>query len=113
MDEYYKILGVSPDADDAEIETAYQNLKAKYSRERFEDGEVGNNAAKNRTKLNEAYEEIIEARKYVSNSNNDKNRLITPGMFFFIRISSNFSYSQRTGKRGPDVSIFFYLYILV
>ena len=69
MDEYYKILGVSPDADDAEIENAYQTLKAKYSRERFEDGEVGNNAAKNLTKLNEAYDEIIESRKYVSNQN--------------------------------------------
>ena len=68
MDEYYKILGVSPDADDSEIENAYQTLKAKYSKERFEDGEVGNNAAKNLTKLNEAYEEIIESRKFVSNS---------------------------------------------
>ena len=63
MDEYYKILGVRPDADDAAIEEAYQKLKAKYSKDRFLEGEAGNEAAKNLSKLEEAYDEITSARK--------------------------------------------------
>ena len=62
MNEYYKILGVSQDASNEEIEQAYQELRAKYSKERFAEGEVGNNAAKNLTKLEEAYSEIMDAR---------------------------------------------------
>lgn len=63
MDEYYKILGVRPAADDAAIEEAYQKLKAKYSKDRFLEGEAGNEAAKNLSKLEEAYDEITSARK--------------------------------------------------
>lgn len=62
MEEYYKFLGVKPDATDDEIENAYQELRAKYSKERFAEGEVGNVAAKNLTKLDEAYSEIMESR---------------------------------------------------
>ncbi len=62
MEEYYKFLGVRPDATDDEIEDAYQQLRAKYSKERFSEGETGNLAAKNLTKLDEAYAEIMEVR---------------------------------------------------
>ena len=63
MQEYYKILNISQNATDEEIEQAYKSLKEKYSRERFCEGEVGNQAAKNLTKLEAAYHEITEARK--------------------------------------------------
>lgn len=63
MNEYFKILGVSPDADDATIEEAYQNLKAKYSKDRFLEGEAGNIAAKKLSKLEEAYYEIVSSRQ--------------------------------------------------
>ena len=67
MQEYYKILNLTFDATDEEIEVAYKNLKEKYMRERFYEGEVGNNAAKQLTKLETAYHEIIISRK-ASNS---------------------------------------------
>ncbi len=58
MQEFYKILGVSPDASEEEIDRAYNQLKNKYSRERFYEGEIGNEAARNLTKLETAYSEI-------------------------------------------------------
>jgi DnaJ-class molecular chaperone len=59
MKEYYKILGVSENASAEEIEIAYKTLKEKYSKDRFLEGEAGNDAAKNLTKLETAYHEII------------------------------------------------------
>ncbi|MBO4251432.1 MAG: hypothetical protein J5911_02085 [Clostridia bacterium] len=64
MQEFYKILGVSESATDAEIEERYNKLKEKYSRERFYEGEIGNEAARNLTKLETAYIEIKNARAY-------------------------------------------------
>ncbi len=62
MQEEYKILGVSESATDEEINEAYRTLKEKYSRERFYEGEIGNEAAKNLTKLENAYTEIMASR---------------------------------------------------
>lgn len=62
MQEYYKILGVSESATDEEIDAKYSQLKDKYSRERFYEGEIGNDAAKNLTKLETAYAEIKRER---------------------------------------------------
>lgn len=68
MQENYKILGVSEDATDEEIDAQYKKLKERYSRERFYEGEIGNDAAKNLTKLETAYAEILEARKETASS---------------------------------------------
>ena len=61
MQEYYKILGLTEDATDAEVEAKYKELKEKYSRERFYEGEIGNVAASKLGKVEEAYEEIKES----------------------------------------------------
>ncbi len=71
MQEYFKILGIPETATDEEIETAYKTLKAKYSEERFCEGEVGNLAAKNLTKLETAYAEITSNKKASSNKNEE------------------------------------------
>ena len=62
MKENYKILGLTEDATSEEIDQAYKKLKEKYSRERFYEGEIGNDAAKNLTKLENAYAEIVLER---------------------------------------------------
>lgn len=62
MQEFYKVLGVSENATDQEIQEAYNNLKKKYSEERFLEGEAGNQAAKNLTKLEVAFKEIMDNR---------------------------------------------------
>ncbi len=63
MKEYYEFLGLPETATDEEIQARYQELKAKYSEERWQDGEAGNEAARNLTKLEAGYRELTESRK--------------------------------------------------
>ena len=63
MNELYEILGVSEDATDIEVERAYLELKGKYSMDRFLEGEVGNEAARKLTRVENAYSEIMAVRK--------------------------------------------------
>jgi len=67
MQENYKILGISESATDEEVENAYNTLKEKYQKDRFLEGEAGNLAAKNLTKIKTAYQEIKEDRKKKKN----------------------------------------------
>ena len=63
MREFYEFLGLSETATDEEITARYNALKEKYSEERWQDGEAGNEAARNLTKLETAYRELIASRK--------------------------------------------------
>ena len=63
MKEYYELLGLTENATDEEIFGRYSELKAKYSEERWQDGEAGNEAAKMLTKIETAYREITASRK--------------------------------------------------
>ena len=63
MNEFYEILGVTENATDEEIYARYVELRERYSEERWLDGEAGNQAARNLTKLETAYREIQEERK--------------------------------------------------
>ncbi len=59
MQKYFEILGVDINATQEEIEKAYLEKKEKLSKERFLEGEAGNEAAKQLTILETAYFEII------------------------------------------------------
>ncbi len=61
--ENYELLGINENATDEEIREAYETLKAKYDKEKWEDGEVGTNAARMLTKINAAYREIMDERR--------------------------------------------------
>ena len=63
MNEYYELLGVNESATDEEITARYEELKAKYKEERWQDGEAGNEAARMLNKIDVAYREILSARK--------------------------------------------------
>ncbi len=63
MKEYYEFLGLSESATDEEVTARYEELKTKYSEDRWLDGEAGNEAARNLTKLETAYRELNAARK--------------------------------------------------
>jgi len=61
--EYYRILGISPDADRRTLDEAYYALKEKYCEDRFLDGEAGNEGAVNLMNLENAYAEIDKIRR--------------------------------------------------
>ena len=63
MKEYYELLGLTESATDEEIIARYNQLREKYSEDRWLDGEEGNEAARMLTKLETAYLEIMESRK--------------------------------------------------
>ncbi len=63
MKEYYEVFGLPETATDEEVAVRYKELKEKYGEERWLDGEAGNEAAKNLTKLETAYREIMASRK--------------------------------------------------
>ena len=65
------LLGVNENATDEEIKEAYETLKAKYDKEKWEDGEVGTNAARMLTKVNAAYREIMDERRERRQSQED------------------------------------------
>jgi len=72
MQEYYKILNITKDATDEEVENAYKTLKERYSKERFYEGEIGNEAAKKLTKIETAYQEIMASRKVIDDNGEKK-----------------------------------------
>lgn len=60
--QYYEILGVAESATDGEIRARYEELKKKYSEERFLEGEAGNEAARMLNRIDVAYNEIMTER---------------------------------------------------
>ncbi|MBQ4053075.1 MAG: DnaJ domain-containing protein, partial [Clostridia bacterium] len=73
MREYYELLGISEFATDGEISERYHELKAKYSEDRWLDGEAGNEAARMLTKIETAYREIMAERKEQKTNTDGKN----------------------------------------
>ena len=55
----YLILGLKKGATREEVDNAYYELKAKYQELRFEEGDIGTNAAKMLDKLEVAYEDCL------------------------------------------------------
>ncbi|MBQ9118181.1 MAG: hypothetical protein IJY11_03150 [Clostridia bacterium] len=61
-EEYYRLLGLEEGVTDEELTLRYQQLVEKYKEERWQEGEIGNQAAKMLTKIEVAYKEIMESR---------------------------------------------------
>lgn len=72
MREHYKLLGLTEDATDEEITARYQELRAKYREDRWLEGEAGNEAAKMLTRLETAYQEVMNDRKERSQNTEGK-----------------------------------------
>ena len=58
----YQILGVSPDASDAEVKKAYHGLAKKYHPDKYRDSDLAEVAAEKMKEVNAAYEEIQKMR---------------------------------------------------
>lgn len=58
----YSVLGVSPNASDEEIKTAYRNLARKYHPDKYADSDLKEIADEKMKEVNAAYEEIQRMR---------------------------------------------------
>ena len=63
MKDLYEIFGLTADCTDEELNAKYAELRAKYSEDRFLEGEKGNEAASKLTELESAYREILSLRQ--------------------------------------------------
>lgn len=64
MTDPYEVLGVSPSATDDEVKAAYRNLAKKYHPDNYANApDIAELAAEKMTEINDAYDEIMNARK--------------------------------------------------
>ncbi len=62
MNDKYKIFGLDENCSEEELDAKYGELKAKYSEDRFLEGEAGNEAARKLTEIETAYADIKAER---------------------------------------------------
>lgn len=71
MNNPYDVLGVSPNAPDAQIKEAYRALARKYHPDNYTDNPLSDLAKDKMTEINAAYDEIMEMRRSSSNPSGD------------------------------------------
>ncbi len=64
----YEVLGVSENATDEEIKTAYRNLAKKYHPDNYNDSPLADLAEEKMKEINEAYDSICDMRRNGSSS---------------------------------------------
>lgn len=60
----YQVLGISPNADKAQIKAAYRALAGKYQPSNFVGNPLADLAAEKLAEINEAYDELMGANSY-------------------------------------------------
>lgn len=69
MNDPYKTLGVSPNASDDEIKSAYKNLAKKYHPDNYNNSPLSDLAEEKMKEINEAYDTVMNSRKNGQNDN--------------------------------------------
>lgn len=59
----YEVLGISPDATDDEVKTAYRNLAKKYHPDNYSQNPLSDLAEEKMQEINEAYDAIMNSRR--------------------------------------------------
>jgi thioredoxin-like negative regulator of GroEL len=69
MKDPYVVLGVSPNATDAEVKAAYRELAKKYHPDNYADNPLSELAQEKMQEINEAYDTIVRMRQNQANGN--------------------------------------------
>ena len=88
MKDPYSILGVSKDASDEEIKTAYRELARKYHPDNYADNPLSDLAGEKMKEINEAYDAIINSRRSGSKANGSYYNNSTSGHSSFPEVRS-------------------------
>lgn len=83
MNKYFEILGISENATEEELRTAYRELAKKYHPDNFTDPASAEEAKRKMDEINEAYDFVISVIKNRSGDGrfSDVKNLITSGRF--------------------------------
>lgn len=96
----YKILGVSPNASDDEVKTAYRNLAKKYHPDAYVNNPLADLATEKMKEINQAYDQILKMRKEGRNSSGG----YSGGSYGGYSGSSSYNgYSQSSFKNIRDL----------
>ncbi|MDL2233589.1 DnaJ domain-containing protein [Ruminococcaceae bacterium OttesenSCG-928-L11] len=63
MTDPYKVLGVSPQATDAEVKAAYRELARKYHPDSYAGNPLADLASEKMKEINEAYDQVMDMRR--------------------------------------------------
>lgn len=106
MRDPYEVLGVSKNATDEEIKSAYKNLARKYHPDNYANNPLSDLAEEKMKEINEAYDAIIAKRKHKSRQGDGFNSTGAGGEFFDIRnlIAQNRLEEAQELLDGVDIS---------
>ncbi|MBQ7046065.1 MAG: J domain-containing protein [Clostridia bacterium] len=75
MRDPYEVLGISKDATEEQIKSAYRNLARKYHPDNYADNPLSDLASEKMQEINDAYDTIMNQRKHRKNSGNNFNNV--------------------------------------
>ncbi len=85
MKDPYQVLGVSPEASEADIKKAYRKLAKKYHPDNYANSEFSDIANEKMKEINEAYDEILRQKAYSQNNGASYQTGSSSGEFVRIR----------------------------
>ena len=95
MENPYKILGISPNATDAEVKKAYRELAKKYHPDNYIDNPLADLAHEKMQQINWAYDEIMKSRSAGNQSTGANNSSSNNGSY----------YSEQSNKSETELRI--------
>ena len=97
----YKVLGVSPEATDEEIKSAYRQLVKKYHPDNYADSPLADLANEKMQEINEAYDMVMKSRRSGASASASGSSYDGPNAGYSGGYSGNASYGGQSDPAEP------------